>query len=470
MAEWEALKATVAKEWDTTIIPALTEYIEIPNGSPDYDPEWATNGLMEKAFNVLIDWLKKQSLQGMKYEFMQEEGRTPFLLVEIAGTEPTLCSALMYGHMDKQPPLPPWGEGLHPYKAVIRDGKLYGRGGADDGYAIFAAISSVAALQKHKIPHGRIVVIIEACEESGSFDLPFYLEKTKDMVGDVDLMICLDSACMNYDQIWLTTSLRGVVGGVLKVKTLTEGMHSGMAGGVVPDTFRIARQLLDRVEDAQTGEIKVPEAHCVIPDYVKREMEAINAVPFKESFPIVPGVKLEGTNAELALKNFWKPCLTVTGGNLPECATAGNVIRTETQLKLSMRVPPLVEAEAVSKALKKMLEANPPCGAHVSFTLEASGNGCATPEVKPWLSKALQEGSQLAFGKPYACQGIGGAIPFISMLIKRFPRAQFVVTGILGPQSNAHGPNEFLHIPFSKGLTFGVARVLAEHFLNTPKK
>eukprot|EP00796_Vickermania_ingenoplastis_P004450 gene4451-3247_t len=470
MTDWKAVKNTVEQEWDKSIIPALSKYIEIPNGSPHYDAEWATNGLMEKAFDVLLEWMKQQNIKGLTYEYIQEKGKTPFLIAEVAGSEPTLCSVLMYGHMDKQPPLPPWDEGLDPYKAVIRDGKLYGRGGADDGYAIFSAISSIGALQKHSIPHGRIVVIIEACEESGSFDLPYYMERTKDRIGDVDLMVCLDSGCMNYDQVWLTTSLRGVAGGVLRVQTLTQGMHSGVAGGVVPDSFRVARGLLDRIEDSKTGEIKFPEAFCKIPEHVVRDMESMNSVPFKDSFATIPSVQIPGTNADVALTNFWKPSLTVTGANLPECETAGNVIRTETALKLSLRVPPLVNAEEANKALQKVLEANPPHGAKVTYEPEPAGDGCATPEVKPWLAKALNEGSQLAFGNNYACQGMGGAIPFIAMLVKRYPKAQFVVTGILGPKSNAHGPNEFLHIPFSKGLTFAISRVLAEHFLNTPRK
>lgn len=469
MTDWKAVKATVEQEWDKSIIPALSEYIEIPNGSPDYDPEWATNGLMEKAFDVLINWMKSQNLKGMTYDYFQDKGKTPFLVIEVSGTSPTLNSVLMYGHMDKQPPLPPWGEGLDPYKAVIRDNKLYGRGGADDGYALFSSVSSVAALQQHNIPHGHIVIIIEACEESGSFDLPYYMEKIKDRINAVDLMICLDSGCMDYERIWLTTSLRGVSGGVLKVETLTEGMHSGVAGGVVPDTFRIARDLLDRIEDSKTGEIKIPEAHCVIPEHVVEDAKAINSVPFRESFSTIPQLQVEGTNAELSLKNFWKPSLTVTGANLPPTATAGNVIRSLTALKLSVRVPPLVDADVANHAIKRALEAHPPYNAKVTYEPEASGNGCATPKVAPWLKKALDEGSELAFGNKYASQGMGGTIPLIPMLVKLFPSAQFVVTGILGPKSNAHGPNEFLHIPFTKGLTFTISRILAEHFLNTKK-
>ncbi|AYU82149.1 peptidase m20/m25/m40 family-like protein [Leishmania donovani] len=468
--DWAVIQKAVEAEWDASIIPALSAYIEVPNQSPDFDPQWATNGLIKKAFTILINWMEGQNLLGLSYEFMEVEGRTPFLLVEIAGTEPTKNTLLMYGHMDKQPPLYPWDEGLDPHKAVVRDGKLYGRGGADDGYALFSAITSVSVLQRHGIPHGRVIVVIEACEESGSFDLDYYMERCKERIGNVDLMVCLDSGCLNYSQVWLTTSLRGVTGGVLNVQTLTESMHSGVAGGVVPDTFRIARELLDRVEDSKTGKVLFPEAYCEIPDYVVKSMESMRVVPFKEQFATADGVSTEpGDNVELALRNFWKPSLTVTGANLPEPQIAGNVIRTHTSLKLSLRVPPLVDAEKATQAMAKLLVANPPYGAKVWFQPEVPGHGCATPELKPWLVTALNESSKMAYGNPLAFQGMGGAIPFISMLIKSYPQAQFVVTGVLGPKSNAHGPNEFLHIKYAKGLTFAISRVVAEHFRHTLK-
>ncbi|KPI83364.1 peptidase m20/m25/m40 family-like protein [Leptomonas seymouri] len=469
-ADWAAVKQTVEQEWDTTIVPALSAYIEVPNQSPQFDPDYANNGLQEKAFDIILDWVKSQKVQGLTYEYMTSEGRTPFLLIEIAGSMPTKGTVLMYGHMDKQPPLRPWAEGLDPHKAVLRDGMLYGRGGADDGYAVFSAVTCVAALQRHGIPHGRVVITIEAAEESGSPGLDYYMEKCKDRIGNVDLMICLDSGSMNYDQIWLTTSLRGMAAGELAVQTLTEGMHSGVAGGVVPDTFRITRELLDRIENSKTGEVLIPEAHCAIPAHVVKSMEVMRSVPFKEQFATAPGVStVPGDNVELALLAFWKPSLTVVGANLPEPQVAGNVIRTHTTVKLSLRLPPLVDAETAMAAMKHVLEANPPYGAKVKFTPKGAGNGCATPELKPWMEKALREGSTEAFGKTFAMQGMGGGIPFIAMLVKTYPQAQFIVTGVLGPKSNAHGPNEFLHVSYAKGLTYGVARVVAEHFHHTPK-
>ncbi|AYU81398.1 peptidase m20/m25/m40 family-like protein [Leishmania donovani] len=469
-AVWAQVRQTVESEWDKTIVPAISAYIEVPNQSPQFDPEWATNGLQEKAFGILIDWMNAQNVQGLTYDFITADGRTPLLLVEIAGTEPTKNTVLMYGHMDKQPPLRPWADGLDPHKAVVRDGKLYGRGGADDGYALFAAVTAISSLQRHGIPHGRVVITIEAGEESGSPDLGYYMERCKERIGKVDLMVCLDSGSMNYSQVWLTTSLRGVAIGELTVQTLTESMHSGVAGGVVPDTFRITRDLLSRIEDCKTGEVTIPEAHCEIPPYAAKAAEAMKAVPFKEQFAMAAGVAtVPGDNVELAIQNFWKPSLTVTGANLPDPQIAGNVIRTHTTVKLSMRLPPLVKAEAALQAMKRILEADPPYGAKVTFKSVGAGNGCAAPELKPWLREVLHEGSTEAFGNTYACQGMGGAIPFIGMLIDMYPEAQFVVTGLLGPQSNAHGPNEFLHIPYAKGLTYSIARVVAAHLHNTPK-
>lgn len=470
MADWTAVKHDIEAEWDATIVPAISAYIEVPNMSPSFDADWATNGLQEQAFDILLSWMKQQPVKGLAYEYLTSEGRTPLLLLEIAGTTPTAKAVLMYGHMDKQPPLRPWAAGLDPHKAVMRDGKLYGRGGADDGYALFAALTSIAALQKNGLPHGRVVIIIEAGEESGSVDLPYYMERCKERIGSVDLMICLDSGSMNYNQLWLTMSLRGIALGELTVETLREGMHSGVAGGVVPDSFRITRDLLDRIENAKTGAITIPEAHCTIPQHVIAATEVMNSVAFAEQFAMAPGVAMvPGNNVELALQNFWHPSLTVTGANLPEPQIAGNVIRTHTTVKLSMRIPPLVKADDVLQATKRILEADPPYNAKVTFVPKGAGNGCAMPPLQPWLEQALHEGSMEAFGHPHACQGMGGAIPFISMLVETFPAAQFVVTGVLGPQSNAHGPNEFLHVPYAKGVTYSMARIIAEHYHNTPK-
>jgi acetylornithine deacetylase/succinyl-diaminopimelate desuccinylase-like protein len=385
--------------------------------------------------------------------------------VEVDGTAPG--TTLLYGHLDKQPPMHGWNEGLGPWTPVLRDGRLYGRGGADDGYAAFASITAIRALQAQGVKHPRCVVIIEACEESGSGDLPAYIEALADRIGAPDLVVCLDSGCGNYEQMWVTTSLRGLIGGDLRVSTLSEGVHSGAAGGIVPSTFRIARLLLDRIEDSRTGEILLRELHADIPASVRSEAQAAAEVlgpALVRSYPLLPGVRLPDSDAaERLLDLTWRPALEVIGAaGLPPIDNAGNVLRPTTVLKLSIRVPPGVDAPKAAERVKQVLEADPPHGASVSFDLHEAATGWSAPPLAAWLQSSLQRASSDAFGRDARSRGEGGTIPFMAMLGKRFPRAQFVITGVLGPHSNAHGPNEFLEISTARNLTACVARVLAD--------
>lgn len=316
-----------------------------------------------------------------------------------------------------QPPMASaWAEGLHPYEPIVRDGKLYGRGGADDGYAIFGAVTALAALQAQGVPHGRAVIIIEACEESGSPDLPHYVLALKERIGVPTLIVCLDSGCGNYEQMWLTTNLRGLIGGNLVTTILREAVHSGSSSGVVPSTFRITRALLSRIEDEATGTIKLPELHCEIPPDRLKEAAAVATILGDEvykNFPWVEGAApADVGNAELLLRRTWRPALSVTGAaGFPTLEQAGNVLRTSTAFKLSMRLPPRCPAEPAALALKAALEANPPFGAHVTFELEKSASGWDAPASAPWLSRAVESASLAAFGKPPAHFGEGGSIP-----------------------------------------------------------
>ncbi|HEU4523235.1 MAG TPA: M20/M25/M40 family metallo-hydrolase, partial [Thermoanaerobaculia bacterium] len=250
----DQIRQTIDQHWDESILPALDQYIRIPNQSPLFDPRWREQGHMHRAVELARQWAGSQGVAGLKMEVVELEGRTPLLFMEVAG-DPS-STVLMYGHLDKQPAMVGWEEGLGPWTPVLRDGKLYGRGGADDGYAVFSSIAAIRAVQQQKAPHSRIVVIIECCEESGSFDLPAYIDLLAPRIGTPRLIICLDSGCGNYEQLWMTTSLRGSVVGNLSVEVLTEGVHSGDASGIVPSSFRILRVLLDRLEDAATGHIK----------------------------------------------------------------------------------------------------------------------------------------------------------------------------------------------------------------------
>jgi len=452
--------------WDESIIPELSEYIKIPNKSPMFDPDWEANGHMDKAVEMFRAWSDKQAIKGMQIEVVRIAGRTPVLFIEIPGESDDVV--LLYGHYDKQPEFTGWEDDLDPWQPVIRDGKLYGRGGADDGYAVFGSLTAICALQEQGIGHARCIVLIEGCEESGSFDLPYYIEKLEERIGSPSLVVCLDAECGNYDQFWCTTSLRGNLTGMLSVDVLSEGVHSGGAGGIVPSSFRILRQLLSRIEDESNGRILLEDLHVEIPAQRLQQAEVAAATLGDSVYRKYPWVRTDAKPSESAmeqlLNNTWRPNLTITGADgLPELINAGNVMLPGTTLKLSFRLPPSCDADAAAAAVKKALEADAPASASVHFEVEGTMAGWNAPPVAPWLEASMQRASQDYFGEDSLYMGTGGTIPFMGMLGEKFPEAQFLVTGLLGPKSNAHGPNEFLHIETGKRLTCCVAQVLEDH-------
>ena len=463
-----AAKGFIDRVWDAEVIPELTRYIRIPNKSPAFDPDWAAHGHMDAAVAQFAAWAggKLEGVEGARLEVVRLEGRTPVIFVEIPGEGE--ATALLYGHLDKQPEMTGWAEGLGPWVPVLKDGKLYGRGGADDGYALFGALTAILALKAQGVAHAPCAILIEACEESGSYDLPAYVDHLAPRIGSPSLVVCLDSGCANYDQLWLTTSLRGLAGGAMTVRVLEEGVHSGDASGVVPSSFRILRSLLSRLEDEATGDIRPAEFYAQVPPGRVAEAKAAAAALGAEvysKFPFAPGVRPATDDpAELILNRTWRPTLSVTGfEGAPRIQDAGNVLRPFTAAKLSVRLPPSLDAEAASQRLKALLEADPPYGAQVTFEPEQSGAGWNAPALATWLRASIDRASQAAFGRDAAMMGEGGSIPFMGMLGEKFPAAQFVVTGVLGPHSNAHGPNEFLHIGMGKAVTLAVAQVLADH-------
>ncbi|HEX5765128.1 MAG TPA: M20 family metallopeptidase [Woeseiaceae bacterium] len=460
----------VIRHWDESVIPTLSDYIRIPNKSPIFDPEWEQHGYMERAVSLLEEWCRQQPIAGMKAEIVRLPGRTPLLFIDIPGAGDDVV--LLYGHYDKQPEFSGWIDGLEPWTPVLRDGKLYGRGGADDGYAVFGSLTAIRALQEQGVEHPRCVVIIEGCEESGSFDLPHYIETLEDRIGSPGLVICLDAECGNYNQFWCTTSLRGNLVGTLHVDVLSEGVHSGSASGIVPSSFRILRHLLSRVEDPSDGRILVPELHADIPGERRQQARLAAEVLEDSVWQRFPWLDTESapreTPLELILNNTWRPTLSVTGADgLPALVNAGNVLLPRTTLKLSFRLPPTCEPRAASRALKATLEANPPPFVKVRFDVESTMGGWDAPPVADWLESSIKEASETWFGQPSMYMGTGGSIPFMGMLGEKFPEAQFLVTGLLGPRSNAHGPNEFLHIETGKRLTCCVSKVLEDYFQRT---
>ena len=460
----------VGAKWDAEIVPQLVEYIRIPNKSPMFDADWVANGHMQRAVSLMETWARAQQVPGMQLEVVRLEGRTPLIFIEVPaanGGRDDDC-ILLYGHLDKQPEMTGWDEGKGPWEPVIEGDRLYGRGGADDGYAIYGSLAAVMALQAQGAAHARCVVLIEACEESGSYDLPAYVDHLADRIGKPSLVVCLDSGCGNYEQLWCTTSLRGMAGGNLTVKVLEEGVHSGDASGIVPSSFRVIRQLLSRIEDETTGRILVDGMHVEIPAERLKQAGKVAEVLGDEvysKFPFLEGmVPMSDDLTELVLNRTWRPALSITGADgLPALSSAGNVLRPHTSVKLSLRLPPTLDGKRGGELLQDALLKNPPYGAQVSLHLEKASTGWNAPSLAPWLENAIDQSSQEFFGKPAMYMGEGGTIPFMGMLGEKVPGAQFMITGVLGPHSNAHGPNEFLHIPMGKGVTACVARVIAEH-------
>ncbi|MBK7657756.1 MAG: M20/M25/M40 family metallo-hydrolase [Betaproteobacteria bacterium] len=474
----EALARRIDRQWDAEIVPQLIDYVRLPAKSPHFDPDWVKNGHIEAAIQQARRWVEAQGVNGLALDIVRIEGRTPVLFFDIPATRGASDErpVLFYGHLDKQPEMTGWREGLGPWIPVYEDGKLYGRGGADDGYAVFAALAAVMALDAEGIARPRCVGLIETCEESGSYDLPAYLDLLAPRMGEVQLVVALDSGAGNYEQLWVTTSLRGLVNGTLEVRILEEGVHSGDAGGIVPSSFRIARQVLDRIDDSRTGVVKPAAFNCDIP--ADRLAQAAQAAAILgdsvwKRFPWAACCDDHGTASlfaepvtkdptELVLNRTWRAALAVTGADgLPPTGAAGNVQRPFTKLKLSLRIPPLVDGPSAGAHLKATLEADPPYRARVVFEGDSAATGWNAPPVAPWLSAALDAASMANFGRSAAYMGEGGTIPFMGMLGVKFPQAQMLVTGVLGPKSNAHGPNEFLHVPYAKRVTVATAMVVA---------
>jgi acetylornithine deacetylase/succinyl-diaminopimelate desuccinylase-like protein len=476
-AESAALAAYSDAAWDQRIVPALTDYIAVPAKSPMFDADWAKNGHVDHVVRTAAAWVESRHVAGLNLEVVRLEGRTPVIFFDIPATRAEGGdTVLLYGHLDKQPEFNGWRNDLGPWTPKYENGLLYGRGGADDGYAVYAAITAIEALDQQGIPRPRCVGVIESCEESGSYDLPAYLDALRPQLGNIGLVVCLDSGAGNYDQLWLTTSLRGMVSGVLKVEILSEGIHSGDASGLVPSSFRILRHVLDRLENSATGHLLPESFHCEVPASRIEQARATAAILQDEVWKRLPwscgadgGPTLPTTTdpVEGLLRRTWRPTLSVTGvDGFPELKNAGNVLRPYTAFKLSLRLPPLIDGNEASLKLKALLEDNAPYNARVTFHPDGragalGATGWNAPELAPWLEAALNSASNTHYGAPLGYIGQGGTIPLMSMLQKGFPAAQMMVCGVLGPKSNAHGPNEFLHVPYGKKLTAAVSQVIA---------
>ena len=445
----DQLQQYIQQFWEQHAIPGLMDFIRIPNQSPEFDPDWEHNGHMDNAARCVINWCHTHAPTGMEITHLQEPGRTPLILINIPGQLPQ--QVLFYGHIDKQPPGEGWAPDLGPYDPVIKDQKLYGRGTVDDGYAVFTAITAIRALQAQELAHPSIQILLEASEESGSIDLPYYLDKYADQFTAPDTLICLDSGCGDYDRLWITTSLRGMIAGNLRVTVLEEGMHSGLAGGMVPSAGDILMKKLQAVCSPSSNQINLPALQATIPPLREQQLaetaDILGASVYTD-IPLAAGVSPLSTNSyTLLAQQTWGNAAELIGiDGIPSIANAGNVHRAEVTAKVSIRLPPTCAAADAAIALQQIWETDPPYGAQVAFTPTSCNDGWhGTPETVA-QQQAFSAASRSFFGHDCAYMGEGGSIPIINLLASKFPKAHYIVTGILGPHGNAHGPNEFVSI------------------------
>lgn len=453
----------VEEWWDKSALPSLCEFVEIPALSPSFDSEWEANGYLDAAVNTFIAWTRSLPLKGLTVSVHRLKNRSPLLLVKIEGDSDG--EVLFYSHLDKQPEATGWSEGKGPWKPVIEDDWLFGRGSVDDGYGGYAGVLSVLALQDQGVSHPTCRFLIETGEESGSPDLSFYLDELESVLGVPDLVIVLDTGGIDYDRLWITESLRGIVAGTLSVKVSSVGVHSGHGSGVMPSSFRLARQLLSRIEDENTGEIKPEWLHIEITDKMKEQAKKIVDMNLEsvDDFPLLKGVEKQVKDPlDIFLTMNLAPSLSIIGADgIPSIQDAGNVLRTNTDLKVSIRTPPGISADEVAKKVQDLLEANPPNGAYVSAEMTEVADGFLSPELPEKLSDMLKESGKKFYGNEPMSLFIGGTIPVMAMLQSRYPDSKFIITGAGGPGGNAHGPDEKLHIPTAKKVTKCMAAVVS---------
>ena len=464
----EKTNENIDAKWDDWYVKGLSDFIRVPNLSPNYDEEFLTNGRIEQAAECVDGYINQLQIEGITKHYFQPDGMSPMVVYTVEPTQGCTKNIMIYGHLDKQPWMEGWDEGLGPCEPVIRGEYLYGRGGADDGYAPFSAMLAVKNLQQQGVMLPRIALVLETEEESGSENLLDLLEAAKEVIGTPDYCFCMDSGAFDYNQLWLTSSLRGVCIVSLEVEFAKGGYHSGEVGGIIPETFRVARALLNRVDNAETGMV-CDDLQVEIPQWARDEavvMAGHSGAEMHTKYNYHEGcVPMNADNlAEMYLNNTWRPNLSITGASgLPDVAIAGNVVRASTKLKLSMRLPPSAKPDEAEAKLTEILTTNVPHNAKVTVKGGHAGQGWCMKAMDPWLNAVVKKsGSDFFDGKDTGTYGMGGSIPFLAELGNMYPSTNIMALGLIGPKANAHAPNECINLTYAKKLTKALSHLIAE--------
>lgn len=459
------LKEYIHHAWAGETLDAMKAFIRIPSKSSAFDAEWEKHGFLLEAVKDAAQWGKKRFPTGT-FEILSKPGVTPALFIDLPATNGHAGRPVFfYGHFDKQPETIGWSEGLGPWLPVVKNDRLYGRGSADDGYSFYTALTAIQALEAAGTAHPRIVGFFETDEESGSKDLGAYLHEIAPRCGNPCVLAILDLGICDHHRLWLTSSLRGVVGFKLKVEVLTHPVHSGIASGIVPSSFAVMRELLDRLEDPRTGRVLLPEFQVSLPEEHKKAIERCAAILGKDviKFPFAGNTEPRSSDpVQAILRNTWEPTLSILGADgLPSTSEASALLRASTSLALSFRIPPRVDPQAALKAAVAAVTENVPSHARVTIRDCRAEGGFEAPALAPWLEEATHAASKALWGNDFEYCFEGATIGTMKDFSSAFPNASFLNLGVLGAEENAHAPNESLPLDYVRKLTEALADIVA---------
>ena len=461
----------IEKMFTYNLLPTLIDFIRIPNLSPAYDYNWNTNGLLLKAANLIISYAKSLDIKNANINLIQDKGRTPLIFIDISATRINdTRTVLLYAHFDKQPYGEGWDEDKFPTNPVIINGRLYGRGSADDGYASFSILTAIKACQDHNCPLPRICLIFEGAEESTDEDLTYYFDKLLPVIGNnVIAFIPLDSGGPSYDRLWINNSLRGIVKFDINIQSLDLDCNFGPeASGRVAENLFLLRKVLDGVMDSTTGEILIDELFVKeIPKSIEEEMDKeieIVGDTFFDTIPLYDGVKPLKTDVKEAIINYrWKPSCSILGiDNCPKIEENGFGVSKSIKVRVGIRLPPGVDYKVAIEALKKTISQNIYFGAKIELVYASGSNGWHLSNFSSRTKNIFNKASLEYFGNEIVLRGGGGSIPFISYFQTKYPNADVICTGISGSDSNEHGPNENLNIEACKKMILILCYFLSE--------
>ena len=470
--EPKILHETISKIFNTTTLPNLMNFIRIPNTSPEFDPDWDKNNLLLKASKLIITFIKTLQLKNTEITLLKDENHTPFILTETKSSkEKEKNTILFYAHIDKQPNCEGWDKGKSATNPIIENGRLYGRGSIDDGYAIYSILTAIKYCQDNNLFTNRIICIFECSEESSSDDLNYYFDKLIPFFGnDISLFCCVDLTCLDYKKMWIVNCIRGVMDFDVKIYTLNNDIYSNFTKGVFPDNFMIFRKLCDLLRN-EKGEFLIPEliiSEDKIPKDRKKELEEASkeiGIDFIKVLPLYNNTKpMKDDIYKLLLNNIWKVSMIIKGiDGIPDKKYEGNILSKGLKARIQMRIPPLLNGKKAFEAIKKKFIENTPFNSKVEVEMIGIDDGWNDKNFSERSKNVFNYVSKIGFGNDVGFKFDGGSVPFIQYFENKYPKSQIANLGIRGYECNEHGPNESIDLDACKKFIAALVILMSEY-------